>query len=125
MNLEIVFKPETETENTVAIDFIELSKKDRVFNLDWDESQHWTDIDGSHHLYAKGVYINGEYGNGKIAELKNSNISAMQLYNYETETEEFSCKVLQFEIYDNEKSYAFPEESFGEFREREEIDKEK
>lgn len=115
MRLEIVFDPVDRhaEDGSFAIDYVELmlTKSGETFNLDWDESQHWVDKEGHHHLYAKGVYIDEEYGNGKLKTLEGTVVSSIQLYDYSNDIEVFSCNLLSMEIYDDEKTYAFPKEA--------------
>lgn len=81
MNIEIKLK----TEKKVTVDFLEFGyfgSDDTILTVDWDESQYEPGD-----IYGKGVQINEEYANGRINELIGLELTALQVYDLESEQE--------------------------------------
>lgn len=97
--MRLYVKVKTNMKDAV-IDFIEIKTPEKTVTLDWDESGITRTEDGFEACY-KGVYFNEEYANGRIRELQNGRISAIQVYS-EDQTENPSfCFVGNLSFYDD------------------------
>lgn len=99
MNIEIKLK----TEKKVTVDFLEFGyfgSDDTILTVDWDESQYEPGD-----IYGKGVQINEEYANGRINELIGLELTALQVYDLESEQEMDWIEVESISFFDDGKTY--------------------
>lgn len=96
MNVEIKLK----TEKKVTVDFLEFGYGTTIFTVDWDESQY-----EPRYIYGKGVQINNEYANGRINELKDMELTALQVYDLESGQEMDWIEVESINFFDDDKTY--------------------
>lgn len=99
MNIEIKLK----TEKKVTVDFLEFGyfgSDDTILTVGWDESQYEPGD-----IYGKGVQINEEYANGRINELIGLELTALQVYDLESEQEMDWIEVESISFFDDGKTY--------------------
>ena len=118
MTLEVHYNVEGHGSRTVP-DYIEFNNG---ICLDWDESNVSDGI-----LYAKGVCIGEEYGDGRLDELKSLTITGGQFYDYDTDEEipyapgMITSLVIDDTTPDKSNIYTFPIESDKETEEHDDI----
>lgn len=74
------------TSDSIAIDFIEARRGEKLFVLDWDETELGFDTECDKNGYRtfsgrlKGIKFNEEYANGRIDEIRGAQLSDVQFY---------------------------------------------
>lgn len=107
----MIIEVKMKTDKKLTIDFLEFGEGKNCIKLDWDESQF-----SQGYVHGKGVYFNEEYANGRMREIEGMELTALQVYDRETQTELDWVEIESIYFSDDEERYEVPEWLLKRFR---------